>query len=76
VANGFAFAAAPAGRALEEALVLAEQVAAHHIPALMANKRLIRDGWADAIARAWSRERAAMVEVADQIGPIGGKTDS
>jgi len=76
VANGFAFAAAAAGQALDEALVLAEQIAAHKTSALMVNKRLIRQGWAEAIEEAWSRERAAMLELAEQVGPIGWKADS
>jgi hypothetical protein len=37
----------------------------------VANKRLIRHGREEAIAQAWSRERAAMLEMADQIGSIG-----
>jgi enoyl-CoA hydratase/carnithine racemase len=75
VANGFAFAAAAAGQALDDALVLAEQMAAHETRALMVNKRLIRQGWAEAIEQAWSRERAAMLELAEQVGPIGWKAD-
>lgn len=75
VANGFAFAAAAAGHALDEALVLAEQMAAHRTTALMVNKRLIRQGWAEAIEQAWSRERAAMLELAQQVGPIGWEAD-
>lgn len=75
VANGFAFAAAAAGQALDDALVLAAQMAAHETRALMVNKRLIRQGWAEAIEQAWSRERAAMLELAEQVGPIGWKAD-
>jgi enoyl-CoA hydratase/carnithine racemase len=74
VASGFAFGAAAAGQSLDEALVLAEQIAVHQIPALVANKRLIRHGREEAIAQAWSRERSAMLEMADQIGPIGWKS--
>jgi hypothetical protein len=41
----------------------------------MVNKRLIRQGWAEAIEQTWSRERAAMLELAEQVGPIGWKAD-
>jgi enoyl-CoA hydratase/carnithine racemase len=73
--NGFAFAASAAGQALDEALALAEQIAVHETAALVVNKRLIRQGWAEAIEQAWSRERAAMLELAEQVGPIGWKAD-
>jgi enoyl-CoA hydratase/carnithine racemase len=76
VTNGFAFGAAAAGELLDEALVLAEQIAVHQIPALVANERFIGHGREEAIAQAWSSERAAMLEMADQIGPIGWKVDS
>jgi enoyl-CoA hydratase/carnithine racemase len=76
MANGFAFAASAPGQALDEALALAEQIAGHETAALVVNKRLIRQGWAEAIEQAWSRERAAMLELADQVGPIGWQADS
>jgi enoyl-CoA hydratase/carnithine racemase len=75
VANGFAFAAVPTGQVLDEALVLAQQMAAHDTTALVVNKRLIREGWAESIEQAWGRERAAMLELAEQVGPIGWKAD-
>lgn len=75
VANGFAFSAAADGEALDDALVLAEQLAAHETRALMVNKGLIRQDWAEAIEKAWSRERAAMLELAEQVGAIGWKAD-
>ena len=73
VANGFALATASAGQALDDALVLAEQMAVHATPALVANKRLLRQGWVEAIAETWDRERAAMLAMAEQVGPIGWK---
>lgn len=73
VANGFALATACTGEALDDALVLAERMAAHATPALVANKRLLRQGWADAIAETWERERATMLDLAGQLGPIAWK---
>jgi enoyl-CoA hydratase/carnithine racemase len=75
VANGFALASASPGRALDDALVLAEQMAVHATPALVANKRLLRQGWAEALAETWDRERAAMLDMAEQVGPIGWTTE-
>jgi len=75
VANGFALATASPGRALDDALVLAEQMAVHATPALVANKRLLRQGWAEALAQTWDRERAAMLDMAEQVGPIGWTTE-
>jgi enoyl-CoA hydratase/carnithine racemase len=71
VANGFALAKAPAGQARAEAMKLAEQLAAHHIAALVANKALLREGWADQITEVWDREQAAMKKIAEELGPIG-----
>ena len=73
VATGFAFAIAPAGHALDETLVHAAEIAEHKTEALVANKRLLRAGWAEAIAETWDRERAAMSDLAEKIGPIGRK---
>ncbi len=70
VRRGLAFDTAPTGRALEDVMALAQRVAVHPTPALVANKRLLREGWADAAGRAWERERTAMVELADQLGPL------
>jgi hypothetical protein len=55
-------------------MVLAEQFARHNTAALVANKRLLREGWAETIVRVWDRERAAMLNLAERIGPIGSKT--
>jgi enoyl-CoA hydratase/carnithine racemase len=71
VANGFALAKAPAGQARAEAMKLAEQLAQHHIAALVANKALLREGWADEISGVWARETAAMKKIAEELGPIG-----
>src|SRR5579864_6612034 len=71
VANGFALAVAPAGTVVDAALERAEAIASHSIPALIANKRLLREGWAEAIDAVWVREKEAMKAVADQLGPIG-----
>jgi len=71
VATGFALARAPAGRVLEEALRLARGVAAHSVDALMANKSLLREGFADQIMAVWQREKAAMAAIAQKLGPIG-----
>ena len=71
VASGMAVARAEHGGSLELALSMAATIADHPVPALVANKRLLRDGWADAITAAWARERLAMLELAEAIGPIG-----
>jgi enoyl-CoA hydratase/carnithine racemase len=71
VANGFALAKAPAGQARAEAMKLAEQLSAHHIAALVANKALLREGWAQQITEVWDREQAAMKAIAEELGPIG-----
>ncbi|HUI03395.1 MAG TPA: enoyl-CoA hydratase-related protein [Acidimicrobiales bacterium] len=71
VDSGFAFRRAPQGRALEEALAVAGQIAAHRVPALIANKRLLRHGVAQRIDEVWQREKAAMAELARELGPIG-----
>ncbi len=77
VATGLALAKAGRGRALEHALSIAGAVAEHPVPALAANKRLLREGWAEAITEAWTRERRAMLELAEEVGPIGWSgTDS
>jgi enoyl-CoA hydratase/carnithine racemase len=75
VATGFALAQAPAGRAVEEALGRAERLAVHRVPALVLNKRLLRHGWADQVADVWQREKAAMLAIADEVGPIGWSGD-
>jgi enoyl-CoA hydratase/carnithine racemase len=71
VANGFALALAPAGTVVAAALDRAQEIAAHPIAALVANKRLLREGWAQAIEAVWIREKEAMKAVAEELGPIG-----
>ena len=75
VRTGFAWRTAPAGRALDEALSVAGQIAAHRVPALVANKRLLRHGMADHIAVVWQREKEAMAALAQELGPIGWSPD-
>ena len=71
VAVGFALARAPAGQALNRALVVARSLAAHDVEALVANKALLRDGFPARIAEVWQREKAAMASMAQKLGPIG-----
>jgi enoyl-CoA hydratase/carnithine racemase len=71
VANGFAFARAEAGHAVEDAVALGQQLAAHRVEALIANKRLLRHGWVEAIDEVWVREKAAMAAIAAELGAIG-----
>jgi enoyl-CoA hydratase/carnithine racemase len=71
VASGFALATAPVGRVVDEALERARQLAAHGIAALVANKRLLREGWAETITDVWRREKAAMLAIREELGPIG-----
>lgn len=71
VEHGLALAEAPAGRVVEVALERAGQVAAHSTPALVANKALLRNGWAESVRETWVREKAAMVALAKEVGPIG-----
>jgi enoyl-CoA hydratase/carnithine racemase len=71
VATGFAFARAPVGHALVRALTIAGALAAHDVDALIANKALLREGFATRIAEVWQREKAAMAVMAQKLGPIG-----
>jgi enoyl-CoA hydratase/carnithine racemase len=71
VAQGFALTRAPAGEALTRALAIAQTLAAHNVDVLMANKSLLRDGYADRINEVWQREKAAMAAMAAKVGPIG-----
>ncbi len=71
VATGFALARAPAGKALEKALAVAQRLAGNPLDVLVANKRLLREGYAERIAAVWQREKAAMADVAEKMGPIG-----
>ncbi|MGA2519915.1 MAG: enoyl-CoA hydratase/isomerase family protein [Acidimicrobiales bacterium] len=71
VETGFALARAPGGHVLEVALSLAQEMAAHRAPALVANKRLLRQGWAEQVMEVWQREKEAMADMAGQLGPIG-----
>ncbi len=71
VATGFALARAADGQVLDEAVTLAQRVAAHSVAALVANKRLLRAGWAEQVIEVWQREKAAMAAMAQELGPIG-----
>jgi len=71
VANGFALTKAPAGEAHDKAMEMAEELAAHEIAALVANKALLREGWAQQITEVWDREQTAMKAIAQELGPIG-----
>ncbi len=62
MATGLAMATALPGHALDHTLEMASTIAEHPLPALMANKRLLRAGWAEAVTQAWDRERSAMLE--------------
>jgi len=73
VACGLAVRSAAPGEALEQALALALTLAAHPVAALVANKGLLRHGWAEAVGAAWERERAAMAAMARELGSIGWK---
>ena len=68
VAAGFALARVPAGQALDHALALARQLATHDLTALVANKRLLREGYAEGIGSAWQREKSAIAAVARGAG--------
>jgi len=37
----------------------------------VANKALLREGWAEQIVSVWDRETAAMKQIAEELGPIG-----
>ena len=71
VANGFALRKAPAGQAHAEAMELARQLAVHQVTALVSNKALLREGWAQQITAVWDREQNAMKAIALELGPIG-----
>jgi enoyl-CoA hydratase/carnithine racemase len=71
VANGIARVKAAADRALDDSLDLAREIAVHSVPALVANKRLLRAGWAPQIEAVWQHEKAAMASLADELGSIG-----
>jgi enoyl-CoA hydratase/carnithine racemase len=76
VVAGLAHAAAAPGHALEDALGVAAAIAAHRVPALVANKRLLRDGWATHIDDAWQREKTVMASLAHELGPMGWSAES
>ncbi len=71
VACGLALTGAAPGTALDVAVVRAEEMAAHDVRALMANKRLLRQGWAEQVTEVWTREKEAMVAMAGELGSIG-----
>jgi enoyl-CoA hydratase/carnithine racemase len=71
VRTGFALSSARAGHALDDALALASTIAQHKVPALVANKRLLRHGHADAVLETWAREKVVMAEMAQELGQFG-----
>jgi len=71
VAAGLVLATTAPGAVLDDALTLAASMATSPVPALVANKALLRHGWGDAVIAAWQRERAAMVAIAEELGSIG-----
>ena len=71
VANGFARSTAPSGRVLEHTVALAEQLARHSVAALVANKRLLRAGWAPHVEQVWQEEKAVMASLAQELGQFG-----
>jgi enoyl-CoA hydratase/carnithine racemase len=71
VETGFALARSRAGSAVEDALTLAAELAAHQVPALVANKALLRHGHAEHVVEVWAREKVAMAEIAQQLGQFG-----
>ncbi len=73
VACGFALEAAPAGRVVEVALERAGRIAEHAVAALVANKALLRHGWPETVAATWEREKEAMKDLAERVGPISWK---
>ncbi len=74
VANGFALASSPPGDALTQALTIARALAIHSGDALVANKALLRQGFAERIDEVWQREKAAMASIAQKLGSIGWST--
>jgi enoyl-CoA hydratase/carnithine racemase len=71
VACGLALARAPTGGAVDEALARAGRLAVHSVAALVANKGLLRHGFAERIVEVWEREKEAMAAMARELGPIG-----
>ncbi len=71
VAAGFALCTAPAGQAVVATLERAQSIAAHPLPALVANKALLRHGWARQVAATWEREKAAAKALGEELGPLG-----
>ena len=71
VATGLALTTARHGMALDATIEMAATIAEHPLPALIANKRLLRAEWPDAVTRAWERERSSMLEMAKAVGPFG-----
>jgi len=71
VATGFALARSPAGQVRAQAMDIAGALAVHEVDALVANKALLRDGFAQRIDAVWQREKAAMAAMAQKLGPIG-----
>lgn len=71
VTAGLALATAPPGRSLDDAIERARVLAGHGVAPLVANKRLLRHGWAEQIVDAWQREAQAMVTLAGEVGTFG-----
>jgi enoyl-CoA hydratase/carnithine racemase len=71
VRTGFALSSARAGHALDDAVALASTIAQHKVPALVANKRLLRHGHTDAVLETWAREKLSMAEMARELGGFG-----
>jgi enoyl-CoA hydratase/carnithine racemase len=71
VAAGLALATARPGQAVDDAMQRAQVLAGHGLAPLVANKRLLRHGWADQIGDAWQREVEAIVTLAREVGTFG-----
>jgi enoyl-CoA hydratase/carnithine racemase len=71
VACGFAIAKASTGRVVDDAMQRARQMAVHAVPALVANKQLLRAGVVEHVGAAWEREKATMARLAHELGPFG-----
>jgi enoyl-CoA hydratase/carnithine racemase len=71
VACGFVIAKASAGRAVDDTMQRARQIAVHAVPALVANKQLLRAGVVEHVGAAWEREKATMARLAQELGSFG-----
>jgi enoyl-CoA hydratase/carnithine racemase len=75
VSAGLALELAKSGKSVDEAIAHGRALASHPLPALMANKRLLRHGHTDAVLDAWQRERETMADLAERIGPLGRRRE-